>query len=403
MKMLKMYKSSIHRIIKLVFKQGDNLKIFILSVLYFFRFCYKGLKSAFFFKHLPIVITIIVFLLFSYTELDTIYKNSFENSLISQLISRQGKVIVETGIPEIPKHVSQKPEPDFKIATYKENDLASLSEIALALGGSTLITPTTEFDYSISITRTQIEKYIVQQGDTISTIAEKFGLKWSTVLWENKLNYWSIIQPGNELKILPVDGITHKIKEGENLSYIAQKYKASLQDIIEFNNLDENSSLDPGNILIVPDGTPPPPPKPKYQAPVFVNENYSNYWTWRKNTKCHKFYPSHCTDWVAFQWATEQGQCVPSWGDAKNWFYKAKKSGYATGIEPRKGAIIVITCTSWICHRYGHVGYVEDFDENTVTFSEMNGLKHLAYSKRSVKNITNKWQSGWKILGYIYP
>ena len=64
---------------------------------------------------------------------------------------------------------------------------------------------------------------------------------------------------------------------------------------------------------------------------------------------------------------------------------------------------MTLTCTSWICGYYGHVAYVEDFDENTVTISEMNGPKRRQYTQRSLKNITNKWQNGWKILGYIYP
>jgi len=365
-----------------------------------FRKISNGIRQS------PTIALVLVFSLFSYFEIQTIYKNSQNNGLLTRITSEE-EFFIETGLP---KTIEQEPEDarrdDFRIAAFREeDDLDDLEEIILTLGGSTLIIPETEFDKSIPLTRTEVEKYIVQPGDTISTIAQKFGLKWNTILWENNLNYWSIIQPGNELKILPLDGVTHKTKKGENLSYIAQKYKANLGDILKFNDLNENSSLEPGDILIIPDGTPPPPPQPVYQTkPIFVQEDYSSYLDWRQNTQCHKFVYKQCTDWVAFKWATEQGQCVPpDWSHAKYWFNKAKNAGYATGDKPRQGAILALTCTSWICGVWGHVAYVESFDASTVTFSEMNGLKQQAYSKRSLKNVTNQWQNGWKILGYIYP
>lgn len=340
----------------------------------------------------------------------TVHKSPFKNSLLSKLFFQKQEITIETGLPFISDKGVDLSKQDFQIAAWREDDILDLSEeseIALILGSSALVAPEIEINETDipRQTRTEVEIYIVQPGDTISTIAEQFGLKWSTILWENSLGYWSVIRPGNQLKILPVDGITHKVKKDENLSYLAKKYRTSFEKIVEFNNLTTESILALGEILIIPDGTPPPPPQPTYQitSPQLVQESYSNYWDWRQNTKCHRFVSRQCTDWVAFKWATEQGQCVPSWSHAKYWFNKAKKAGYETGTTPRQGAIMTLTCTSWICGYYGHVAYVEDFDENTVTISEMNGPKRRQYTQRSLKNITNKWQNGWKILGYIYP
>ncbi|MBL7141519.1 LysM peptidoglycan-binding domain-containing protein [Patescibacteria group bacterium] len=377
----------------------------ILRFIYIFRFYFKCQRRLFSFKQAPLIVIIVLFTIFSYFEITAITNESF----LAKLLLQKQEIIIETGLLTVSDKSEDQQKQDFQIAAWREDDIIDISEdseIALILGGSILVAPETEvneIDF-LSITRTEIEKYIVQPGDTISTIAENFGLKWSTVLWENNLGYWSVIRPGDGLKILPIDGITHKVKTGENLSYLAKKYKASTKQITEFNNLTEESILKPGEILIIPEGTPPPPPAPKYQsvAPQLVQENYSNYWDWRSNTKCHRFVSRQCTDWAAFKWATEQGQCVPSWSHAKYWYRKAQKDGYETGASPRQGAIMVLTCTSWICGYYGHVAYVESFDESTVTISEMNGLKRRQYSERSLKNITKQWQNGWKILGYIY-
>ena len=321
----------------------------------------------------------------------------------SNLASYDNNLIIEKGLPA-PPLPELREELDFKAAAFRE----SVPDIPLALGGTSLIPPGIEFLETVPLTRSEIQIYVVAPGDTVSTIAQKFGLKWSTILWANNLNSWSIIRPGNELKILPIDGIIYEVKKGENLSSIAKKYKVPLEEIIKFNNLSEDSILEIGQILIIPHAIPPPPPKPKYEPkpqaePQFVQENYSNYRQWLSSSSCYKFHSGQCTSWVAFKWATEQGQCVPSWSHAKYWWGRAKKDGYETGYTPQKGAIIVLWCTSWLCARYGHVGYVEDFDANTVTFSEMNGPEGPWIKDVRTLNKTLDRQDAWRIIGYIYP
>lgn len=389
-----------------ILKTGKNV---ILRLVYFSRFCLQCRKRLLSFKKLSLLGIVLLMTIFSFSQI-----NNREKSLDKQPLSGTNsgeKMTVETGLPA----VTEKTTHDFQIAAWREPeddilDLSDESEIALIFGGSALVAPETEISEEDipHRTRTEIETYVVQPGDTISTIAQMFGLNWNTIFWTNNLNYWSVIKPGNELKILPTNGLLHTVKKGENLSFIANKYKALAEKIAEINDLDEGSSLQPGMILIIPDGTPPPivSTKPKSVTstkPQLVQEDYSDYWDWRKNTDCHLFVSRQCTDWTAFKWASEQGQCVPSWSHARYWFKNAQRDGYETSDKPLQGAIIALTCTSWICGYYGHVAYVEDFDETTVTISEMNGLKRLAQSTRSLRNATNQWQSGWKILGYIYP
>ena len=116
------------------------------------------------------------------------------------------------------------------------------------------IQPPTEFLIP-SAKRSAIINYTVQEGDSPGKIAAKFDISLNTVLWANNLNSKSVIQPGQELIILPVSGVNHQVKSGETLSAIASKYKASISEIIGFNNLKDEKSIQAGQEIIVPGGT----------------------------------------------------------------------------------------------------------------------------------------------------
>jgi murein DD-endopeptidase MepM/ murein hydrolase activator NlpD len=109
--------------------------------------------------------------------------------------------------------------------------------------------------------RDQVLKYTVQPGDTISEIADKFGISTDTVRWENNLLTADAIKPGQTLGILPVSGVRVKVSRGETIYSIAKKYSANPQAIVDFpfNNFSDNEtfSLDVGQDLIVPDGKKP--------------------------------------------------------------------------------------------------------------------------------------------------
>lgn len=106
--------------------------------------------------------------------------------------------------------------------------------------------------------------YEVEGGDTLSSIAQKYNLKLNTILWANNLNEKTVIKPGWELLILPVDGILHKVEKGDTVSEIATLYKADTQKVIDYNGLSDVTKIHAGDMIIVPDGQPlPPPPTPK--------------------------------------------------------------------------------------------------------------------------------------------
>lgn len=112
-------------------------------------------------------------------------------------------------------------------------------------------------------TRTRVEEYVVQDGDTIGSIARQFGISSSTVLAANSLTARSLIRPGQKLRILPLDGLMYVVRRGDTLAKIAQTYDSDPQKILEANGLADASDLVIGTELMLPDGRAPAPPAPK--------------------------------------------------------------------------------------------------------------------------------------------
>lgn len=122
--------------------------------------------------------------------------------------------------------------------------------------------------------RDKIVTYKAQKGDTISTIAKKFGISTETIKWENNLTSDSLAID-DELKILPVSGVSHKVSNGETVYSIAKKYDTEPQKIVDFPFNDfanpETFALVSGQIIVVPDGIPPlPSGRPVIRRQVFI-------------------------------------------------------------------------------------------------------------------------------------
>jgi surface antigen len=239
--------------------------------------------------------------------------------------------------------------------------------------------------------RTGIISYVVQEGDTPSTIAAFLGITTDTLLWANKLQETSVIRPGDELTIPPVSGVIHRVKSGQTVGWIANYYKADKDDIIGFNDLPADGQIIEGEQLVVPNGVMPAPVQPK---PKYIAKTPSQSYVGAGTGKSRIFPYGQCTYYVA-------QKRVVSWsGDAKNWISNAQAMGYSvcrgSQCEPKVGAIISLGGDSWLIRRYGHVAYVESINGDWVTFSEMN---YLGWAVKSVRTLH---KNSSLIRGYIY-
>lgn len=111
--------------------------------------------------------------------------------------------------------------------------------------------------------------YLVESGDTLVTIAEKFGVDYLTIMVLNGLTNDSILFVGDELTIpnpgmefptatpLPPNlGRGAKVKyfvmPGDSIKLIAEKLLSTIDAIIAENDLEDPNAIFPGQILIVP-------------------------------------------------------------------------------------------------------------------------------------------------------
>jgi LysM repeat protein len=146
-----------------------------------------------------------------------------------------------------------KPQPSA-VANGPEAEDESGEIANLTQEGTALIKPEMVETEKTILPREKIVYYEVMPGDTVSTIAQQFDISVNTVLWENNLNAYSLIRPGDKLAILPMSGITHKVAKGDTLSSISKTYDIDQKDIMEANQISDPSQISVSEILLIPGG-----------------------------------------------------------------------------------------------------------------------------------------------------
>jgi len=97
--------------------------------------------------------------------------------------------------------------------------------------------------------------HTVRDGDSLDKLAQRYGIKVETIRWANKFDGSTVLRPGMELLILPVDGILHTVTRGQTLAKIAEMYGIPMQDIAAQNHV-EGGFILAGQELIIPGGKP---------------------------------------------------------------------------------------------------------------------------------------------------
>ncbi|MFU8926065.1 LysM peptidoglycan-binding domain-containing protein [Acinetobacter puyangensis] len=103
--------------------------------------------------------------------------------------------------------------------------------------------------------------YTVQSGDTLATIAAKYGVNWRDIATWNQINAESPLFVGTRLylyDVKPVQTSTAKtvnrtekyvVKAGDSLTSVSQQFDVSIQDLAAWNNLSVTSNLLRGQSL----------------------------------------------------------------------------------------------------------------------------------------------------------
>lgn len=173
-------------------------------------------------------------------------------------------------------HFLQHSEQKGHMNMYKKVGLAVIAVLLLATSQLNFMYLTTRADNSIdneyfdyqgiyvdkpmmsnAAIDTESTEYVVQPGDTIESLTEKFQISASTIINNNDLKRNAPLEPGKKLTILPVTGLLHTVKKNDSLALIADTYQVP-QDLIMYqNNISSNKELKVGDQLIIPNGAPP--------------------------------------------------------------------------------------------------------------------------------------------------
>lgn len=269
--------------------------------------------------------------------------------------------IVSTG-PEAEYAIASSVDPYTSIIPndselLKKQILASETEAGFVNNSNSFTTQLTSRETPLPDNSAGQVDYVVRNGDTLTGLGWKFGVKLSTLKYVNNIDNIDSIKPGIKITV-PKKG--YEVPTSQIAKRDAQN-KAKLA-VSSRNTVTRDSSgraLASGGSATVK------------RDPGSSNNGYPY---------------GYCTYYVASK------RYVPSsWGDAKSWLNSASRAGYSTGSEPATGAIVV-TKESW----WGHVAYVEDVNGDEITISEMNARGWGVISRRTLS------AHGGVIRGYIY-
>jgi surface antigen len=231
-----------------------------------------------------------------------------------------------------------------------------------------------------------IQTYVVAANDTVSSLAQKFGVTSDSIRWSNSLT-GEKLTAGAKLTIPPVNGFVYTVQAGDNVDTLAQKFSANRDKIIAFNDA-EIKGLQPGAQIVIPDGTKAVPTTAAQIVRSNAVSTTSFPWGGAPVYGYNGYDYGYCTWYVATRIS------VPSnWGNANTWDNLSAASGWTVSSVPRAGAIGQIDSGY-----YGHVVYIEAVsdDGTMIKYSDMNGLAgfgRVGYSD---------WVSSSRFPHYIY-
>lgn len=102
----------------------------------------------------------------------------------------------------------------------------------------------------------KVSVHQVTPGESLWSISRIYGIDLETLIGSNQhIENIEKIKVGQELKILNVKGLIHKVSSYETLSNISKLYNVEIKKIMKHNSL-KTTRLKVGQLLIIPDASP---------------------------------------------------------------------------------------------------------------------------------------------------
>ncbi len=126
------------------------------------------------------------------------------------------------------------------------------------LGGGYKFLGFIKFPINFDVSRDDVEdgkyqSYQIKKGDTLTSIATKFGTSYQELAKINNISNPNLIYAGDIIKVPKVneekEHVEYIVKSGDTLSSIAAKYGTTYQELARINNISNPNLIYPGQII----------------------------------------------------------------------------------------------------------------------------------------------------------
>lgn len=266
---------------------------------------------------------------------------------------------------DVAVHISRLVRLEESTAVVNKADTAT-AQLAVASSDDQVLTKP-QIVSTTHKSKNDIRYYVTVPGDTVSSIAAKFGISPDTLRFSNGIN-GEALEVGKKLTISPVNGMTYVVKAGDTPDSLAQRYNVSKDQLIAFNDAELSGAFKEGELIVIPDAIQPAPVRTAsytgrssggggfsfgYGA-IYGGNGYDYGW---------------CT-WHAANRRIQNGNPLPkNLGNAISWLPLARSAGLPTGSVPQAGAVLYHKNIGGL----GHVAYVERVNpDGSALVSDMN-------------------------------
>ena len=185
--------------------------------------------------------------------------NNLKSNILSigQILKLPNYVNLTEQAEDILIYTVQKGDTLYSIAKKYNLDSSDLIEYnqlfnTILTIGQQLIIPifNNENDLNNNINNNTTDTYIVNSGDTLYSIAKKYGINANELMELNNLNS-NMISIGQQLSIPKTeDYITYFVRTGDTLNSIADKFNTTVEEILRINNLN-TTDVTIGQLIII--------------------------------------------------------------------------------------------------------------------------------------------------------
>jgi cell wall-associated NlpC family hydrolase/nucleoid-associated protein YgaU len=103
-----------------------------------------------------------------------------------------------------------------------------------------------------------VSTHVVQAGETLNKLAERFSVSVATLAAANKLDDPDLISEGQELVVPAVSGVLHAVGDGETLDQVAERYGVEPAELARVNHVPAAPSRPVERKQLVVPGVEPP-------------------------------------------------------------------------------------------------------------------------------------------------